>query len=166
MNTYLFLYHETSFFEVVLAAYFMKTKGRVHILSENKSEIHTNEGVKILVDTTLDEAKLEDIDVLLICGGNINNIRSMEQLHKLIRQCHTGQNIIGGICAGREVVSDALHITNFEDDTQTIGNVILSPGNEYVDFALAVGKAADIYIDEADYQETVDYFKFFHAPKG
>ncbi len=38
MNTYLFLYHETSFFEVVLAAYFMNTKGRVHILSENKSE--------------------------------------------------------------------------------------------------------------------------------
>lgn len=161
MNTYLFLYQETSFFEVVLAAYFMKTKGQVHILSENKDEIHTNEGVKIIVDSTLDEVRAENIDVLLICGGNINNIHSMEQLHELIRQCHTGGKIIGGICAGRKVVSNALHIAEFETGTQTIGNVILSPGNEYVDFALAVGKAADIYIDEADYQETVDYFKFF-----
>lgn len=33
--------------------------------------------------------------------------------------------------------------------------------NEYVDFALAVGKAAEIFADEADYQETVDYFKYF-----
>lgn len=32
---------------------------------------------------------------------------------------------------------------------------------QYVDFALAVGKAADIFVDEADYQETVDYFKYF-----
>lgn len=161
MNTYLFLYQETSFFEVVLAAYFMKTKGEIHILSESKTEIHTNEGVKIIVDRTLDEIEPEDIDVLLICGGNINNIHSMKQLYELIRQCHTGQKIIGGICAGREIVSNALHITDFEDNTQTIENVILSPGNEYVDFALAVGKAADIYIDEADYQETVDYFKLF-----
>ena len=109
----------------------------------------------------MDEIEPEDIDVLLICGGNINNIHSMKLLYELIRQCHTGQKIIGGICAGREIVSNALHITDFEDNTQTIGNVILSPGNEYVDFALAVGKAADIYIDEADYQETVDYFKLF-----
>lgn len=161
MNTYLFLYQETSFFEVVLAAYFMKTKGEVRILSDEKSEIHTNEGVKIIVDCTLEQVKAADIDVLLICGGNIGNIRSMEQLHRLIEQCHAKQKIIGGICAGREIVGNALHIANFENKTQTIGNVILSPGHEYVDFALAVGKAADIYADEADYQETVDYFKYF-----
>lgn len=33
MNTYIFLYPETSFFEVNLAAYFMKTKGNVYIVA-------------------------------------------------------------------------------------------------------------------------------------
>lgn len=84
MNTYIFLYPETSFFEVTLVAYFMKTKGNVYIVAEEEHQT-----------------------------------------------------------------------------TCVLENIVLSPGNEYVDFALAVGKAADIFADEADYQETVDYFKYF-----
>ena len=49
----------------------------------------------------------------------------------------------------------------FPESTCVLDNIVLSPGNEYVDFALAVGRAADIFTDEADYQETVDYFKYF-----
>ena len=33
MNTCIFLYPETSFFELNLAAYFMKTKGNVYIVA-------------------------------------------------------------------------------------------------------------------------------------
>ena len=49
----------------------------------------------------------------------------------------------------------------FPEKTCVLDHMILSPGNEYVDFALEVGKAADIFVDEEDYQETVDYFKYF-----
>ena len=41
--------------------------------------------------------------------------------------------------------------------------IILSPGNEYVDFALEIGKAADIFEDEDDYNETINYFKLFKS---
>ena len=47
MNTYIFLYPNTSFFEVTLAAYFMKTKGSVYIVAEEEHQvICTNEGIK------------------------------------------------------------------------------------------------------------------------
>lgn len=166
MDTYLFLYPETSFFEVVLTAYFMNTKGNVRVISEEQKGIKTNEGITISPDVLLHQVSASDMDVLIICGGNTNNIKCMEQLHHLIRECHAKDKIIGGICAGSQIVKDALQITDCPDTTQTIGKIILSPGNEYVDFALAVGKTADIYEDEADYMETVNYFKFFLPPES
>lgn len=109
MNTYIFLYPETSFFEVNLAAYFMKTKGNVYIVAEDEHQsICTNEGIRIQQDISLSQTQAE-----------------------------------------------------YPETTCVLDNIVLSPGNEYVDFALAVGKAADIFADEADYQETVDYFKYF-----
>ncbi|MDW2797729.1 hypothetical protein RZO55_09115 [Clostridium boliviensis] len=62
-------------------------------------------------------------------------------------------------------MAEALCIEANSHHTQTLdGNIVLSPGNEYVDFALAIGKAANIYKDEADYQETITYFKLFQNP--
>lgn len=161
MNTYLFLYPETSIFEVVLASYFLRTKGNVIVISEEKREIETNEGIKVLADVTLNEVSAEHADVLIICGGNTDNITCMEQLDRLIRECHARGKVIGGICAGSQIVRNALQIADSPNTTKTIDKTVLSPGNEYVDFALAVGKAADIYEDDNDYMETVNYFKYF-----
>lgn len=52
----------------------------------------------------------------------------------------------------------------FEDKVVSIdGNVVTAKPNGYVDFALELGKMMDIYDDDADYQETVDFFKYFKA---
>jgi hypothetical protein len=59
------------------------------------------------------------------------------------------------------LIADAVGDLIFPEKTCVLDHMILSPGNEYVDFALEVGKAADIFVDEEDYQETVDYFKYF-----
>lgn len=162
MKTYIFLYQEVSFFEVDLAAYFMKTKGEVKIVTDEDKVINTNEGVKILADITLPDLQPETGDVFVVCGGNIDNIGNMEGLYEVIRNFGKKGAVVGGICAGRNIVADALGIKAFGDKTETVDTkIVLSPGNEYVDFALEVGKAADIYEDEADYQETIDYFKHF-----
>ncbi|WP_097004545.1 DJ-1/PfpI family protein [Lacrimispora amygdalina] len=165
MNTCIYLYQETSFFEVDLVAYFMKTVGNVNILADDKSMIETNEGVRIVVDLSINEISAEEIDVLVICGGNTDNINKLSELNHLIRECKKIDKVIGGICAGRDIVAEALCIEANSHHTQTLdGNIVLSPGNEYVDFALAIGKAANIYKDEADYQETITYFKLFKNP--
>lgn len=162
MNTYIFLYPETSFFEVNLAAYFMKTKGNVYIVAEDEHQsICTNEGIRIQKDVSLSQMQAESADVFVVCGGEINNIYNRQTLYEIINNCIEKKKIVGGICAGRTIVSDAVGGLQYPETTCVLDNIVLSPGNEYVDFALAVGKVADIFADEADYQETVDYFKYF-----
>ncbi len=162
MNTYIFLYNETSFFEVNLVAYFMKTVGDVHIVTEYAETICTNEGVRILADISLDDMKADEVDVFVICGGETANIKDKDTLAYMIRACREKNKIIGGICAGSKIVMDALEIDEEVSTTNVIDErIVLSPGNEYVDFALEIGRAAGIYADEADYQETVEYFKHF-----
>lgn len=162
MKTYIFLYQEVSLFEVDLVAYFMKTKGDVYIVTDGDEVIHTNEGIRVLADKKLEEVAVDDVDVLAICGGNIENIRDMQVINKLVKDCKTSGKVVGGICAGSRIVAKALELGIEVDKSVVFDNqVVLSPGNEYVDFALMLGKAADIYEDEADYEETVRYFKEF-----
>ncbi len=162
MNTYIFLYPETSFFEVNLVAYFMKTKGNIYVVAEDEHRtICTNEGVKIQKDISLTQMKLESIDAFIICGGEIKNINNKQLLFEIINKCVEDKKIVGGICAGRNIISDAVGNLEYSEKTCVLDNIILSPGNEYVDFALTVGKMADIFIDEEDYKETIDYFKYF-----
>ena len=164
MNTYIFLYPETSFFEVTLVAYFMKTKGNVSIVTERDNKvICTNEGIKILSDIFIDEIRIEDIDVFVVCGGEIKNIKDKPLLYQTIKSCAANDKIIGGICAGRDIVKNALDLNNDSETTYVTDKIILSPGNEYVDFALEIGKAADIFEDEDDYNETINYFKLFKS---
>lgn len=162
MKTYIFLYQEASLFEVDLVAYFMRTKGEVYIVTDGDEVIHTNEGIRVLADKKLADVVAEDVDVLVICGGNIMNIKDKEGLSKLIKDCKVTGKVIGGICAGSRIVAKALALETEVKKTMTIdGQIVLSPSNEYVDFALMLGKAAEIYEDDADYEETVQYFKEF-----
>ena len=139
----------------------MKTKGDVFITSEKDKHIATNEGVKVLSDLLIEEVNIDEIDVLIICGGNIENIADISKLYNLIQECNDKNAIIGGICAGRDIVTEALSVKKAEKTTVIDDRIVLSPGNEYVDFALTVGKVADIYEDDEDYEETVNYFKLF-----
>ena len=162
MKTYIFLYQEVSLFEVDLVAYFMKTKGEVYIVTEGDEVIHTNEGIRVLADKKLEEVAVDDVDVLVICGGNVENIKDMQAIQKVVKDCKASGKIIGGICAGSRILAKALDMNTKIDKTMVVNHqVVLSPGNEYVDFALMLGKAADIYEDDADYEETVRYFKEF-----
>ena len=162
MKTYIFLYQEVSLFEVDLVAYFMKTKGEVYIVTEEDEVIHTNEGIRVLADKKLADIDAKDVDVLAICGGNIENIKDMQMIYNLVKECKTAGKVIGGICAGSQIVTEALDLDIEVDKTMVVEpQIVLSPGNEYVDFALMMGKAANIFEDEADYEETVQYFKEF-----
>ncbi|WP_175406469.1 hypothetical protein [Bacillus sp. FJAT-27264] len=42
-------------------------------------------------------------------------------------------------------------------------NIVTALPNGYVDFALELGKLMNIYKDKADYQETIEFFKYFKS---
>ncbi len=163
MNTYIFLYNESSLFEVIFVAYFMKTVGNVFIVTDNNTEqINVNEGIRIISDISIDEINLEQVDVFIVCGGETENIKDISKLYEFIRKCNKKNKILGGICAGSKLILNALGEKGNITFTKCINNnIVLSPGNEFVDFALNIGKLANIYTDEADYQETIKYFKNF-----
>lgn len=115
MNTYIFLYPETSFFEVNLVAYFMKTKGNVYIVAEDEHQlIGTNEGIRIQKDIGLSQMQSESADVFIICGGETNNIHSKQVLYEVINNCIENKKIVGGICAGRNIISEAVGDCNIQ----------------------------------------------------
>ena len=39
-------------------------------------------------------------------------------------------------------------------------NVITARANMYVDMAIAIGKKMNLFVDEADLQETIDFWKY------
>lgn len=161
MNTYIFLYEEMALFEVVLASFFMKEKGTVKYVGERKDIITTEEGFHVSADVLFEDLDYEAIDVFILPGGQIANINKQTELKNLICLLNNKGKLIGGICAGMNLISEVLNIHRVST-TQGIGkNIILAPGNEYVDFAIELGKLAHIYEDEADLQETINYFKKF-----
>lgn len=161
MKTYILLYEDMALFEVVIASYFLKEKGDIIYVSENNNTISSQEGFHINSDISVEQIVCDDVDVFIFPGGCIENIINTELLKNIITELNSKNKIIGGICSGRQLISDELKI-DMQDKTAIYNNqIILSPGNEYVDFAIELGKLANIYIDEADLQETIHYFKMF-----
>lgn len=168
MKTVIVLYSQCALFETVLVSYFMKTAGEVATATGDGAEAVTAEGICVRPDLPVSEIQPEETDVLVICGGPIENIggaKTREYLRNLISRMNREGKVVGAICAGRMIAAEALGIQPEEIPEHTIrkGNLVLSPGNEYADFALETGRAAGIYKDEADYLETVQYFKYFRA---
>lgn len=116
-----------------------------------------------MADKTIGEICKDDIDVLVICGGYTENIKDMGAVQELIQECNAEKKVIVGTCAGSEIVANALNLNSNVDKTIVSDErVVLSPGNEYVDFALTLGKVANIYDGEEDYKETIDILSVFN----
>lgn len=163
MKTYIFLYQEAALFEVVVTSYLLKTIGDIVVITDQQKEIRTIEGIVISSDYSLTEVNPEEVDILIVVGGNIDEISNKDLLHNLIKKVNIREKIIGAICAGRKEVINALKLNHEEKNiTEIIDNrIILSPGNEYIDFAIEVGKVAEIYQDKEDLEETINFFKKF-----
>lgn len=132
-------------------------------MSEKDKILTTNEGIKVVADLNIEDINVNDIDIFIICGGNTENIKFIDKLHSIIAECKKKNKIIGGICAGKEIIINALNLQDVPDKTTVMERVVLSPGYEYVDFALEVGRIAEVYVDEDDYLETVNFFKFYQS---
>lgn len=68
MNTYVLVYNSFVQFEVVLAAYFMKTQSEVHTLGLNSMPVISCEGFSINPSAVLGNMDVNAIDLLVILG--------------------------------------------------------------------------------------------------
>ena len=47
-----------------------------------------------------------------------------------------------------------------EEDCVSDEGIITARANAYIDFAIEIGKALKLFVNEADLQETIDFWKY------
>jgi len=74
-----------------------------------KGEIQGSRGLKIKVDKTLKDVKVEEIDALILPGGNPGylNLRKEEKVKELVRKANELGKIVAAICGAPTVLADA-----------------------------------------------------------
>jgi len=165
MKDIILLYDDCCIYEIVILNYFLKcTKSEMLLCSVDGQTIRAMEGYSIHCDISIDEIDCSSVRSFIVPGGDISKIVQkivLDMLHKL----NDKKVIIAGICAGVDMLDKAgilketasTHSSDF--DCVSDKNIITARANAYVDFAIEVGKALELFEDEADLQETIEFWK-------
>ncbi len=163
---YFLIYEDCCFYEIVILSYFMKfTNQEMRFCTPDGKGITCMEGFRVDADLSIDELDLSNVKSLILTGGNINNVRS-ERLTKLFLEANEKGVLIGAICAGVDILEEAgllrgiISTHSTELDAVTDRNIITARANAYVDFAIEVAKKQELFEDEADLQETINFWKY------
>ncbi|MBO4457685.1 MAG: DJ-1/PfpI family protein [Butyrivibrio sp.] len=165
MKSVVLLFNNCCIYEIVILNYFLKFTGKdVVFVSPDGKGITAMEGYSINVEKKLEDIPADDAELVVIPGGEIKEIDN-KAVWKYLNAASEKNAVIAGICAGVDVLDHAgilngvrsTHST--EEDVVCDGNVITARANGYVDFAIEVGKKMELFKDEADLQETIDFWK-------
>lgn len=164
----IFLVYDTScFYEIVILNYFLSvSQCQACLCSPGGKSIKSMEGYSVNVDAALEELDLSQVRSFIIPGGDITPINN-QMVQNILQELRRKNVLIAGICAGVDVLDKAGLLKNIkstrssDDDIVIDDNIITARANSYVDFAIEAGKALDLFEDEADLQETVDFWKNF-----
>lgn len=167
MKKDVFLLFDTAcIYEIVCLNYFLKFTGSETIFcSVRGSDITSMEGYRIGIDCKISDIELSNIRSLIIPGGDVSNMRN-EEVYSLFRKAKERNVIIGGICAGVDILDESGILSNIQSahstDVDCIGdrNIVTSRANGYVDFAIEMGKMLELFEDEQDLQETISFWKY------
>ncbi|WP_313343189.1 DJ-1/PfpI family protein [Sedimentibacter sp.] len=164
----IFLVYDTScFYEIVILNYFMSfTKCEVILCSLDGKAIRTTEGYSVNVDTSLNKVNLSEVRSFIIPGGDVSIINNKE-VKSVLQELKKKNVLIAGICAGVDLLDEAgilqdiksTHST--DEDVINDSKVITSRANGYVDFAIEVAKELELFEDDTDLEETIDFWKHY-----
>lgn len=166
MKDVFLIYDTCCFYEIVLLNYFMScTDCDVIFCSPDGNTIRTAEGYSVNADCSPDALNLNDIRSFILPGGDITSINT-DKVWNVLKQLKEKKVLLAGICAGTDVLKDAgilrnVKSTHSEDaDMINDNHVITALPNAYVDFAVEAAKSLNLFTDEADLQETIDFWKY------
>lgn len=167
MKDVFIIYNTCCFYEIVILNYFMScTDCDVLLCSPDGKSIRTTEGYNVNADMALGDVDREQIRSFIIPGGDISSINS-EYMHHFLRDLQQRKVLIAAICAGVNLLDDAgilkgIRSTHAMDlDIANDAHVITARANAYVDFAIEAAKELGLFTDEADLQETINFWKYF-----
>ena len=167
MKDIVLLYDNCCIYEIVILNYFLKfTDGDILFCSVDGDTVRAAEGYSINPELPLKEIDLSQVRSVIVPGGEIAHIDRPAVLDMLCR-LNAGGVLIAAICAGVDILERAgildgrKSVHSADADCIRDGNIITARANAYVDFAIEAGKALDLFEDERDLQETIDFWKLF-----
>ncbi|WP_226001151.1 DJ-1/PfpI family protein [Paenibacillus sp. BJ-4] len=181
MKTYVFIFDGFVQFEIMLATYFLKSRGEIVPFAISKDPVTSYEGFSILPFCSIEQVDVERVDLLVIPGGDVSGVALNKHLHELLQHLHQKKRGIGAICAGTLLLGQAgvlnghSFTTNSIEEMEKLGrqgtflntdvvtdrHIVTAKANAYVDFGIELGKLMDIYENEQDLDETISFFKYF-----
>ena len=178
MKTHILVYDGFSQFEVVLAAHLMKRAGEIVTVGLSTEPIIAHEGFRILPHTTIERVEAFSVGLFVVPGGDLSKITRRNELENLLKAIQSCGGKVGAISSGTllildaglardrrftspEPVENALAGNRIDQPVVTDGSLVTAQSHGYVDFALELGRLTGIYRDEADYEKTLRFFKFF-----
>lgn len=171
MKDVFLLYDTSCFFEIVILNYFMGQTGCETVFcSLGGKPVRAAEGYSVNVDMAFNELDPGQIRSFIIPGGDISRIDT-DDVKNCLRELKRRQILIGGICAGTDLLEHAgiLHgLRSTHSTDQDLVNdcrVITARANAYVDFAVETAKELGLFEDEADLRETLDFWKYHKRPE-
>lgn len=165
MKSVVLLYNTCCIYEIVILNYFLKYSGKnVEFVSIDGNTITSMEGYSINVSGIMTNTNTKNIELMIIPGGNIKEIDN-KIVWEYIKQIHSDNALIAGICAGVDVLDhsgvldgiDSTHST--ELDVVVTDKIITSRANGYVNFAIEIAKKMNLFKDDADLQETIAFWR-------
>lgn len=165
MDTVVLLYNTSCIYEIVILNYFLHFTGKkVRFASIDGKPITAMEGYSINVDAKLRDIDVNNLELFIVPGGNIQEI-DVPDVWDYLKDIHANNKLIAAICAGVDVLDhagileDILSTHSSELDVVVSDKVITSRANGYVDFAIEVAKKMDLFVDEEDIRETISFWK-------
>ncbi len=180
MKTYVFLYENFADFEIAPLLLLLKGKSDVITFSFEKGALTSEEQLKVVVDRSLNEVSHDDVDLLVIPGGDPEPYIDRIDFHEFLQRLNEKGSFIAAICGGPGFLAHAgllkgLRIahgyskedaervfarsTITDDDVVVEGNIITARGQAYAEFAVAVYKQLGLFENEEEALGTLDWLK-------
>lgn len=182
MNICVLYYDGFCEFEVVFAVNGFRDN-MISVALENRVYV-SEEKQKFLPDKVLSEVNPDDIDLLIIPGGDPRVLYDNPELKEFLCKLNEKNKYIAGICGGAEIMAyyglldnkrangdsagfiidesnrhiyEKVMVTR--EDVVRDGNCITSIGKAYIEFAVELGKLMNVYKNEEEINEDYRWLK-------
>ena len=166
MKDIVLLFDTACIYEIVILNYFLKVTGAELVFcSVDGACITSMEGYSLNVDRKLSEMEVRDARSVIVPGGDVANIAN-DVVYRFLNDMKDKKKVIAGICAGVDVLDKAGILQNVKSthsvdlDVVRDNHIITARANGYVDFAIEFGKELELFENEADLQETIEFWKY------
>ncbi|MBL8967602.1 MAG: DJ-1/PfpI family protein [Spirochaetaceae bacterium] len=170
-------------FEIALSL-LMFMKEEVVFLALEDKEYRNEEQQRLLPDSTLDEERASDFDLLLIPGGDVTPLVGNARLKAFIGEALRLGKKVAGICGGSELLAAYGFLDGREctggtsgiteknpfhehykkarlspDSVVVDGNVITAVGQGYAELAVELGRQMGLVRTDEEYRAEMDWVK-------